>query len=690
MNKYAKLPPVELESHLNDFPFRSWSISKVSQFTRNEKEFERVYLYQNYNESLESASRMAGTMYDECCNHIAIAIMQGNPIPTIEELTLVGIAKMEEVPPNKWKVPPTKTLEKVIAETSRRFTIALDSLFAEMSSIFGDVKEIITLQGYYDQEAHEYRSLRAWIQLFGRDIPLPYSFRPDMVYINHEDELVIIDNKCVYQYTQENKINWKYGNQAIGYTLGIEALVRQGEFDEWVKKYPKMKEGVKHFYFLENKNSKNSDGSNQIRRIEIDITPENRRYYEWRLYEPTMKMLNAITDPNYIYVINESDMWADINQLENFWIETQVESIDAIVQEPSDVERGSYTSKPIAGIPVSTIKQFKEKNSYFLTHNSMDNLTPQERLKARLAMLKVNAEVAHTIESHSVNTYLMTVPPNQPIRAIYTKDMDIAHALGVDKVRISKELVMYEKKPYLAIEVGQEPANALVMPEGELDNKIYLGIDTLNEPVTWNASSPTTPHMLVCGSTGSGKTNFIRGVLKEYRRVFPDAEVIIFDPKYEFEAEPNVFVANEIDEIEHQMRVLVAEMNERMRNKKVKYRRKLIIFDEFADAIDSSTPKGELEEGQKTLAELNKMLLQKSRSAGFNFIEATQRASAKIVGGDVKVNLPVQVCFRVPKAVDSQVVIDEEGAEKLIGNGDGLLRSPNHDSPIRFQSFYTS
>ena len=82
------------------------------------------------------------------------------------------------------------------------------------------------------------------------------------------------------------------------------------------------------------------------------------------------------------------------------------------------------------------------------------------------------------------------------------------------------------------------------------------------------------------------------------------------------------------------------------------------------------------------------MLLQKGRSLGFRILAATQRASTEIITGDAKVNFPVQVCFRVPKALDSKVVLDEEGAESLQGHGDGLMRSPEYMDIVRFQGFY--
>jgi len=90
----------------------------------------------------------------------------------------------------------------------------------------------------------------------------------------------------------------------------------------------------------------------------------------------------------------------------------------------------------------------------------------------------------------------------------------------------------------------------------------------------------------------------------------------------------------------------------------------------------------------KSLEENLRILLQKGRSSGFRIIAATQRASTKVITGDAKVNFPVQVCFRVPKDIDSIVVLDEPGAESLNGRGDGLIKSPEYMNVVRFQGFY--
>ena len=145
----------------------------------------------------------------------------------------------------------------------------------------------------------------------------------------------------------------------------------------------------------------------------------------------------------------------------------------------------------------------------------------------------------------------------------------------------------------------------------------------------------------------------------------------------------------------------------------------LVVFDEFADAVSASKTGPELDIKEKVLVgyyapkkidgiplppepkyeiktvgrlksleENLKILLQKGRSLGFRIIAATQRASVKVITGDAKVNFPVQICFRVPKELDSKVVLDESGAETLSGMGDGLIKSPEYLDIVRFQGFY--
>lgn len=277
------------------------------------------------------------------------------------------------------------------------------------------------------------------------------------------------------------------------------------------------------------------------------------------------------------------------------------------------------------------------------------------------------------------------------VASVLSHRMDVAYALDAPTVRIPSDLAVYEGRSYVAVEVNKKRERTLLWDAGALrGHRIPLGVDNYGRTVVWDLDNHSTPHLLVCGSTGSGKSVELISILA-YAREAGVEDIIIFDPKYEFASIDcgGAQVYSDVSDIENVLAGLVDVMNERVRSRT--RRLTLVIFDEFADAVDQSRTPKQLEEGEKTLMDNLKMLLQKGRSCGMRFCVATQRASTKVITGDIKVNIPVQVCFRVPKAVDSKVVLDEEGAQSLGGQGDGLIKSPEYqDRLVRFQGYFKS
>jgi len=276
------------------------------------------------------------------------------------------------------------------------------------------------------------------------------------------------------------------------------------------------------------------------------------------------------------------------------------------------------------------------------------------------------------------------------VSSVFSRRLDIANALDVSNVRISPEMVVYEGKSYLSVDFSKKREKDLFFDPLLLKGqRIPIGKDNFGEIIVWDWNNHSTPHMLVCGATGSGKSVSIQSTI-EYGRLVDADNIVIMDPKHEFtyyKGQRGIKVFNEIEDIEDEMAKLVEFMNEL--EKKGKQTRTLIVFDEFADAVAQSRSAKELRAfGAKSLEENLRILLQKGRSSGFRILAATQRASTKVITGDAKVNFPVMVCFRVPKEIDSKVVLDEPGAEGLAGRGDGLMKSPEYIQTVRFQAFY--
>lgn len=218
------------------------------------------------------------------------------------------------------------------------------------------------------------------------------------------------------------------------------------------------------------------------------------------------------------------------------------------------------------------------------------------------------------------------------------------------------------------------------------------------------------PHMLIAGTTGSGKTIFLYSIIVSLLHKYPmeDLEFLIIDPKQTdfvfFEDLPNLYGGHVVIDAEEALemiqRINDVDKEERMqqirscrsrdinsyneKNPDHRMRRLIIIIDEYADLIQTAEMQGKRKEFEKFLS----MLAQKVRSLGIHLIIATQRPSANIVTGVLKANIPYRISFRLPSHTDSQTILDMSGAENLLGKGDMLLVTDS--DTIRMQGLFIS
>lgn len=680
MNQYAKFTPEQMEEHFSFYLLDSWSYSKVSCFARNEKAFEKEYIY--CEKSKRSASSIAGNAYHKALECFFANFGSGLPQPMLIDLQEVAYQYIDEVPITDWKLQKTTpTIEEAKQDATKKVTAALQNFFSEMSVYMDDIAEVL------DVEVR----LEEWVVVNGVDIPLPCHAEIDLVVRLVDGRVAIIDHKLKSAYSDEKEVALVHGKQAITYVIQYET------------RHPGIR--VNEVIFFENKISQNKDKSPQIKRFSLTMDVDSRKLYEAMLYEPLRRMIEAVSNPDYIYTINDSDNLTDKAELYAFWARTLIAEIDdfnvpegkksLIAQRQRKIKDSS-----LASIDPKVITSFRRNAASFITYDySMTDMTRAERIEHSLRTFGILVKVAHEFNGFSSDTFLLECGAGVKIDNIVKYRLNIASALDVSNVRVSRSLVKYEGKAYLAIEANKKRTEDLLWDRGLLSgHRIPLGMDNLRNVVVWNLDNHSTPHMLVCGATGSGKSVFLRSII-EYAKAAGIYSIKVIDPKYEFTEleDATVSVYNEIEDIEELLKEEVKAMQNSAKFKGLKSL-KLLLVDEFADAIaqarsgkaldivDSVT--GKVVGREKSLEENLKMLAQKGRSLGYRIVAATQRASTKIITGDTKVNFPVQVCFRVPKAVDSTVVIDEEGAESLAGLGDGLLRSPEYLDTVRFQGFY--
>ncbi len=218
------------------------------------------------------------------------------------------------------------------------------------------------------------------------------------------------------------------------------------------------------------------------------------------------------------------------------------------------------------------------------------------------------------------------------------------------------------------------------------------------------------PHMLIAGTTGSGKTIFLHSILVSllHQHTAEELEVLIIDPKQTdfifFEGIPHLYgghvVIDAEEALEKIQQINTVDKEERtaalrscrskdiesynQKNPEARMKRLVVVIDEYSDLIQAAEMQGNRKEFEKNLL----MLLQRVRNLGIHLIIATQRPSAQIVTGALKAVIPFRVSFRLPSHTDSQTILDMSGAENLLGKGDMLMVTDS--DTMRMQGLYIS
>jgi S-DNA-T family DNA segregation ATPase FtsK/SpoIIIE len=655
----------ELQELFSNFLINSWSYSKVSAFARNPKAFEMSYIFGL--SSKRSATTAAGEAYHAALEYYFTKRKEGKELDLVE-LEASAFQYLDDLAGNYWKIQKTTpSVEDCKIKATKLVSVLLRNFIREIAVYMADVAEILDVE-----LRHE-----AFLTINGVDIPLPCHGRIDLRVRLTNGRIAVVDHKSKASYTPEEEIALSIGPQAITYVKLVEE---------------KTGERVDEVWFVENKYSENKDRSAQVVAFKVDIDDNTRALYEALLYEPLKKLIEATSDPDFVYVINDSDNYVDRAELYDFWARTMICEVEDFNVEIAKKDLVSKRLKKIRDAAVrvvspSVIKNFKENASAFIQYDlSYTNMTRPEKIEQVLRHFGAIVKVAHTLSGYSSETFLLEISAGVKITSVFSHRLDLANALDVEDVRIPQKMLVYQERSYLGIEVARKRDRDLIWDPAPLSGlKIPIGVDNFGNVIVWDLDNHSTPHALVCGQTGSGKSVCVKSTI-EYALAGGVKDLIIFDPKFEFgEYNDRAVVLNDIEDIEKFMAALVNRMNERV--KKGEKKHTLVVFDEFADAVANSRKGAALDEDEKPLEENLRILLQKGRSSGFRIMAATQRASVKVITGDAKVNFPVQICFRVPRETDSRVVLDEAGAEALAGAGDGLIKSPSYDM-VRFQAYY--
>ena len=442
MNQYGRFTKEQLEEHFSYYLMDSWSYSKVACFARNEKAFEKEYIY--CERGRRSATSVAGNAYHTALECYFASFGSEFPAPMLIDLQEVAYKYIDEVPANDWKLQKTTpTVEKAKEEATKKVTAALQNFYAELPVYVDEIDEVLGIEERFEE----------WVVVNGVDIPLPCHAEVDLIVRLRDGRTVIIDHKMKSAYSEDKEVALVHGKQAVTYIVCYES------------KYPG--KTIDEVWFFENKISQNKisqnkDGSPQIRKHCLVMDKDSRRLYEALLYEPMRRMIEAVSNPDYIYTVNDSDNLTDKAELYEFWTRTLIADVDdfnvpegkrsLIAQRQRKIKDSS-----LATIDPRVITSFRKNAASFITFDySMTDMTKPEIIEHVLRTFGMLVKVAHEVSGFSSDTFLLECGAGVKITNIYKYRLDIASALNVPTVRLSNTLIQHEGKSYLAIEVNKK------------------------------------------------------------------------------------------------------------------------------------------------------------------------------------------------------------------------------------------
>jgi S-DNA-T family DNA segregation ATPase FtsK/SpoIIIE len=347
-------------------------------------------------------------------------------------------------------------------------------------------------------------------------------------------------------------------------------------------------------------------------------------------------------------------------------------------------------------------------------------------VESRLADFSIEAQVVAVHPGPVITRYELQLAAGTKVNRVTALDKDLARSLSVPSVRIVEVI---PGKSVIGLELPNEQRETVRLKEilaakqyinSRAPLTIALGKDISGIPAVVDLAK--MPHLLIAGTTGSGKSIGLNAILLSllYKYTPQELRVIMIDPKMlelsVYEGIPHLLtpVVTDMKEAANALRWCVAEMERRYRlmaklgvrniigynHKILESKQKgapllaedtteaiaelpyiLVLADEFSDMM--------IMVGKK-VEELITRLAQKARAAGIHLILATQRPSVDVITGLIKANIPTRIAFQVPSKTDSRTVLDQGGAEQLLGSGDMLYLPPGTMVPIRIHGAFVS
>jgi S-DNA-T family DNA segregation ATPase FtsK/SpoIIIE len=411
-------------------------------------------------------------------------------------------------------------------------------------------------------------------------------------------------------------------------------------------------------------------------------------------------------------------------------LEIKDRTLDIVIQPPktkeTQLEHGKKPEEPVQEElfkvipgnfkkpPIKLLDDYEARDIEYDTASLQFNARTLEK---KLSDFNVNGKITNIRPGPVITMYEFEPATGVKVSQIMNLSDDLALAMKVPSVRIQPHIV---DKSAVGIEVPNSSRRIVYLREVLQSKKfqesssiltICLGVDTTGEPVVTDLAK--MPHLLIGGSTNSGKSVTMNAIIMSllFKATPDELKFILVDPKmlefspyndiphllHEVITEPKKathILRWATEEMDRRYRIIntagarnISVYNQMVRSNKLNERESLelpkivIIIDELSDLMFTA-PK-EVEEHIIRLS-------QKARAAGIHIIFATQRPSVDVITGTIKSNFSSRIALKVPQKTDSRIILDQSGAEELLGAGDMLFIAPGESQPIRVHGAYVS
>ncbi|ENS5606209.1 DNA translocase FtsK 4TM domain-containing protein [Vibrio mimicus] len=421
----------------------------------------------------------------------------------------------------------------------------------------------------------------------------------------------------------------------------------------------------------------------------------------------------------------------DVTAFQSMVAEAQASAVAK--QNPFLVQKAVNLPKPTEPMPTLELLYHPEKRENFIDRDALEEIA--RLVESKLADYKIQAQVVDIFPGPVITRFELDLAPGVKVSRISSLSMDLARSLSAMAVRVVEVI---PGKPYVGLELPNMSRQTVYLSdviaspqfkESKSPTTVVLGQDIAGDAVVADLSK--MPHVLVAGTTGSGKSVGVNVMILSmlYKASPEDVRFIMIDPKMlelsVYEGIPHLLaeVVTDMKDASNALRWCVGEMERRYKLMSVLGVRNIKGFNDKlrmaaeaghpiydplwkeGDSMDSEPPLLEklpyivvvvdefadlmMVVGKK-VEELIARLAQKARAAGIHLILATQRPSVDVITGLIKANIPTRVAFTVSTKTDSRTILDQSGAESLLGMGDMLYLPPGSSHTIRVHGAFAS